>query len=229
MPTFGGIVIATGGGQSTGRRTFLDIVDELARPVNVADPTVRALAADAFRSAVRTMNRKGMWPWELLDEDITLTADNVFATVSGPIKKPLAMHYLNAAGGTRNQQIDYMSYDRFIELDSMDITGEPSIYTIPNMYETGQIRFFPIPAAAYNVRLTYYRVTPAPKNEQEVVEIPDYVTDVYMKFAELEFLKRLPSEQRPFPINAAFTEARRAFREISHHVNSPGDRSRWVH
>ncbi|KKN27288.1 hypothetical protein LCGC14_0866030, partial [marine sediment metagenome] len=33
MPTIGGIVVPTSG-QSTGRRTLIDIVNELARPIN---------------------------------------------------------------------------------------------------------------------------------------------------------------------------------------------------
>src|SRR3989304_8607150 len=98
MPTISGIIIATGT-ESSGRRTLLDIVDELARPINAADSTVRALAADAFRAAVRTMNRKGLWPWEVLQEDITITSGSRFSTVISAIKKPLAMHYLSAAGG----------------------------------------------------------------------------------------------------------------------------------
>src|SRR3990167_11554128 len=102
MPTVGGVVVATTA-EASGRRTLLDIVDELARPINAADSTVRALAADAFRAAVRTMNRKGLWPWEVLQEDVTITATQAFSTVTSAIKKPLAMHYLDAAGGTPDE------------------------------------------------------------------------------------------------------------------------------
>lgn len=227
MPTFGGIVVATGTA-SEGRRAFRDVIDELSRPVNAADSTVRALAADAFRSAVRRMNRKGLWPWEVLDEDISITANQKFTTVSGAIKKPLAMHFLDSSGGVRDQRISYMRYDRFIEQYSLDISSEPHTYTIPNLYETGQIRWFPTPSANDDARFTYYRVTPIPRNENEVLEIPDYVVETYTSIAWLEFLKRLPSEQRPFPITIALGEANRAFAEMSAHVNSPGDRSREV-
>src|SRR3989304_6081559 len=105
MPTISGIIIATGT-ESSGRRTLLDVVDELSRPINAADSTVRALAGDAFRAAVRTMNRKGSWPWEIQDEDITITANQRFSTVTGAIKKPLRMHYLDEAGGTPDEPID---------------------------------------------------------------------------------------------------------------------------
>ena len=71
MPTVGGIVVPTGGAPATGRRTLLDIMTEIARPVDASDSTVLALAADAFRAAVRRMNRKGSWPWEYQTEDIT--------------------------------------------------------------------------------------------------------------------------------------------------------------
>lgn len=227
MPTIGGIVVSTGT-EASGRRTLLDIVTELARPVDAADTTVQALAGDAFRAAVRTMNRKGLWPWEIMEEDVAITVNERFSSVTGPIKKPLAMHFLDEAGGTRDQPIDYLPYDRFVEKYTLDISSEPHTYTIPNLFETGQIRWFPTPSSNDNARFTYYRATPAPRTEQETVEIPDYVIESYMAFAWLEFLKRLPSTQRPFPILIAQQEAVGAFREISAHVVSPGDRSRQL-
>jgi hypothetical protein len=226
MTTVAGIVVPTGGGKSVGRRTLLDIVDELARPVDAADTTVRNLAADAFRSAVRRMNTKGNWPWELLDEDLTITAGQVYSSTVSPIKKPLAMHYLSASGGTRDEGIIYEPYEEFIERWNLNYTAAPHVYTIPNLYETGQIRWFPTPGSNDDVRFTYYRVTPAPRNETEVVEIPDYATDAYVQMAWYEFVKRLPSEQRPFPITIALGMSNAAFREISAHVQDVGDRSR---
>jgi len=225
MPTVSGIVVPTGR-EASGRRRLLDVVDELSRPVDASDSTVRALAADAFRSAVRTMNRKGSWPWEIQDEDISITANQRFSTATGAIKKPLAMHLLDSAGGTRDQRISYMEYENFVEQYNLDISSEPHTYTIPNLFETGQIRWFPTSPSNDNARFTYYRVTPAPRDENEAVEIPDHVIEAYMAQAWLEFLKRLPSEQRPFPITVALSEARQAFRELSAHVTSPGDRSR---
>ena len=227
MPTVSGIVVPTGG-QATGRRTFLDIINELARPVDAADPTVRALAADAFRAAVRTMNHKGLWPWEHQEEDIALTADNPFSTVTSAIKKPLAMHYLDAAGGTRDARLRYMSYDRFIERYSLNLSRTPFVYTIPNLFETGQIRWYPTPSSADNARFTFYRVTPLPRSEQEPVEIPDHNLSPYMAYAWYEFLKRRPSKQREFPLSVALADARLAFREVSVHVTDPGDRSRMI-
>ena len=227
MPTPSGIVISTGT-EASGRRTLLDVVDELARPIDASDTTVRALAGDAFRSAVRTMNRKGLWPWEIQDEDVALTANSAFSTVASAIKKPLAMHYLNSAGGTPNERIGYTRYDVFMEKYSLDVAGRAHTYTIPNLFETGQIRWFPTPSANDNARFTFYRVTPAPRIEQEPVEIPDYAIEVYMACAWVEFMKRLPSQQQPFPISVALTEWRMAFREMSHHIASPGDRTREV-
>ncbi len=229
MPTISGIVVATGGAPATGRRIFLDIIDELCRPVNAADETIRALAADGFRAAVRSINVKGLWPWEVQDEDVNITANEPFSSVTGAIKKPLAMHYLNAAGGTRDQPIRYETYDRFVEKYTMDYTtSEPRTYTIPNMFETGQVRWHPIPSSNDNARFTYYRVTPSPRSEQETVEIPDHVLETYMTVAWYEFMKRIPSEQRPFPISLALVEKKAAFKELSAHVNSPGDRSRQI-
>lgn len=227
MATISGIVVPTGT-QATGRRTLLDIVDELSRPVDASDTTVRAIAGDAFRAAVRKLNRKGLWPWEIQDEDISITQDQPFITIVTAIKKPIALHYLNAVGGTRDQPLNYISYDRFLEKYTLDITGQSYLYTIPNLFETGQIRLFPIPSADDNARFSFYRVTPAPKTEQETIEVPDYVLETYVSFAWVEFLKRLPSAQRPFPISVALSEQQNSFRELCSHVNTPGDRSRRV-
>ena len=227
MPTVSGIVVSTGI-QSAGRRTLLDIVDELARPINAGDSKIRALAADAFRASVRWMNIKGDWPWEYQEEDVAITATERFSTVSSAIKKPLAMHYLDAAGGTRDQKIGYMSYDRFVEKYNLDISSEPHTYTIPNLFETGQIRWHPIPSSDDNTRFTFYRVTPAPRNESATVEIPDHALENYMSRAWYEFMKRLPSQRRPVSLLIARDDAKQAFREISAHVNRPGDRSRQV-
>ena len=227
MATIGGIVVPTGGA-ATGRRTLLDITNELARPYDAADTTIIALAADAFRSVVRRMNRKGCWPWELQDEDIAMVSGERFSTVAGAVKKPLAMHYLNSAGGVRDQRISYMSYDRFLEKFNLDIQSQTHTYTIPNLFETGQIRWYPTPSSNDNLRLSYYRVTPAPRNENEAVEIPDYVTEAYMGMAWYELLKRMPSEQRSSNLQMAKVDAIQAFREISAHVNQPGDRSRQI-
>lgn len=226
MTTIGGIVVATGGSPGTGRRTLLEVVDEMSRPIDASDSTVRAIAGDAFRSSVRSMNRMGLWPWEILEEDVIMSNGEKFSTVSGSVKKPLAMHYLTASGGTRDRRIPYMPYDRFVEKYSMDFTSKPYVYTVPNLFETGQIRWYPTPSSDDNLRFTYYRATPAPRNETEVLEIPETAIETYMSFAWYEFLKRLPSEQRPFPISIARAEQKDAFRELCAHVNSPGDRSR---
>lgn len=227
MPTVGGIVVATGG-EATGRRTLSEVVDELARPIDASDDTVRNLAADSFRAAVRTMNRKGLWPWEILDEDITLAANERLYTISGPVKKPLAMHLLDSAAGTPNQRIEFMAYDRFVERYSMDEGGQPHTYTIPNLFETGQVRFFPVPPSTDYARFTYYRVTPAPRNMDEVVEIPEYAMDAYINAAWYEFAKRHPATQTRIPLQVAKADALLAFRELAAHAADPGDRSRYT-
>src|SRR3990172_6533340 len=227
MPTISGIVVPTGT-EASGRRSLLEVVDELARPVDASDSTVRALAGDAFRAAVRVMNRKGLWPWEIQDEDIAITNNERFSSVTSAIKKPLAMHYLDQAGGTPDEPIGYTPYERFVEKYSLDISGQAHTYTIPNLFETGQIRWFPVPSGNDNARFTFYRITPAPRAETETIEIPEYAMEAYMTFAWYELVKRLAPAQRPFPIQVALAESRLAFRELSHHVASPGDRSREV-
>jgi len=228
MPTIIGAIVSSGSQAQSGRRTFLDVIDELARPVDADDSTVRALAGDAFRSAVRIVNRRGLWPWEILDEDVVLVAENQFSTLSGTVKKPLAMHYTNGQGGVIDEHLNYVPYSTFVEKYTANIGGKPHTYTIPNLFETSQVRWYPIPSSADYARFTYYRVTPIPHTESETIEIPDYATELYMAYAWVEFIKRLPSAQRPFDIQIAMMEASSAMKQMSHHVASPGDRMRSI-
>ena len=225
MPTIGGIVVATGQ-EASGRRTLLDIVDELARPFNASDTTIRALAADSFRAAVRTMNRKGNWPWELQDESLTQTINSPYTTVTGAIKKPLAMYYLDSSN-LPWERICYIEYENLVNTYDLSIAGRPSRYSVPNMFETGQIRWHPIPQEAESCQLTYYRVTPAPRTESETVEIPDHAIETYTAFAWFELAKRLPAAQARYPLTVAKADAMLAFRELSAHVNMPGDRVQY--
>lgn len=221
-------VVAPVGVAGGGRRTFLDVIDELSRPLDADDATVRAVAGDAFRAAVRKMNTKGLWPWEVQEEDLTITANEKFSSAQSAIKKPLSMHYLSAAGGTEDQSISYIPYDEFVERYSFNLTGEASVYTVPNLFETGQVRWFPTPSGNDNVRFAFYRVTPIPKTESEPLEIPEYAVETYMAAAWVEFVKRLPVAQQFMPMATAYAEWKSAFKELSAHVNTPGDRSRIV-
>lgn len=223
-----GIVVGTGGAPASGRRTLAELVDELARTVNSNDNKIRALAGDSVRAAVRRINSKGCWPWEYSEEEITLTPSNKFASVQSSIKKPLSMHYLTASGGNEREPLAFESYDRFLECYSLDIAGRAHTYTIPNLFETGQIRFFPIPTSADVASFKFYRITPAPRSESETVEMPDYASEMYMAFAWEEYQKRLPKGQRTMDIPVAMAASREAFRAMSAHVASPGDRSRQV-
>lgn len=227
MPTASGIVIATGS-EPAGRRSLLEIMDELSRPVNVGDETVRALAADAFRAAIRRVNRMGLWPWEVMAQDINLTANQAYASVGVAIKKQLSMHYLNTAGGTENEPLAYCSYDKFLEKWMLDVSGRAHSYTLPNLFEDGRIRFYPIPSADAVVRFAFYRVTPAPRSEDESIEMPDYAIEFAMSLAWEEFLKRLPPKTRPYDMALAREQSKEAMREMSAHVASPGDRSREI-
>lgn len=226
MPTVSGVILPTGS-HATGRRTLSDVVDELVFPID-DDDKIKAFAADAFRSAVRRMNFKGCWPWELQTEDLTITNGVRTVSILGAMKKPLSMHLLTASGGTENKKLGFIAYDVYAEKYSLDYSYEPTAYTIQNFFETGQVIFWPKPDATYYARLNYYRVTPSPKLDNDTIEIPDYAIEAYMAFAWYEFLKRLPSAQRPFDIAVALGASRDAFREISAHVVRTGDRARQV-
>lgn len=227
MPTIGGIVVATGS-EGEGRTTLREVVDELARSVNPDDDTVRSQAAESFRAAVRTMNRRGNWPWEILEEDLIITANIDTSTLVNAVKKPLAMHLLSAAGGVRWRKLRYERYDVFAERYNQNLVGEPRTYTVPNLFETGQVKWFPIPSANNNARFTFWRVTPAPRNDDDVLEIPDTAMEAYKAFAWYEFVKRVPSGKIVMSVADAYTMARQAFREVSSWAANVGDKSRSV-
>jgi len=125
------------------------------------------------------------------------------------------------------ERIAYIEYENLVEKYDLSLPGRPNRYSVPNMFETGQIRWHPIPPSAEDCQLTYYRVTPAPRTESETVEIPDYATEAYSAYAMLELSKRLPAAQARYPIALAISEARQAFRELAAHVNAPGDRVQY--
>lgn len=226
MPTFGGIVVSTGT-EAEGRITLAEAAADLARTVNPDDTTVLAIAKDAIRSAVRTLNRKGCWPWEYQEEDVVTTAGSPYVTVTSDIKKPLALHWLTAAGGVEERHLAYVPYDVYREKYTMNVQSDPLFYTVPNMFESGQIRLYPIPNRAVNLRLSFWRVTPAPRNDTETIEVPDWAFEAYMSRAWYEFCKRLPNNQRPMPIQIAMEEFRQAFKELSASVCN-ADRSRYL-
>lgn len=226
MPTFGGIVVATGGSEGDDRRTLLDVVDELARPINASDETVRALAGDAFRQAVRAYNRKGLWPWEIQDEDLTQTVGSPNTTVSGYVKKPLAMYYLDSSN-LPFERIRYQEYESLVNEYDIAYSSRPYVYSIGNLFETGQIRWSSLPVSAEACRFTYYRATPAPRTEAEAVEVPEYAIGAYMAEAQFQLALRLPAMQARFPLTIAKAEALQAFKELSAHVNAPGDRAQY--
>lgn len=224
MTTVAGIVVPTGS-PAVGRRTFLDVKTELARPINAGDPTTLALAGDAFQAAVRWYDGKGNWPWEWQDEEINITTNERFSTVQSRVKKELSMHYILTAGAAEDERIEFQRYNVFKEKYSTTLTGKPEVYTIPNFFETAKIRWFPTPSADYLARFTFYRHTPVPQRDADVLEIPDMVTGYYMARAWYEFMKRLPSAQRVVGISEARADANAQFSTITAHVETDGDMS----
>lgn len=228
MPTIGGFVVATGSQPQSGRRLFREVIDELSAPIDGDDSTVRRLASDAFRAAVRTMNRRGSWPWEYREQTIAMNSNVSTSSVTDLIKKPLSMHYIDPTNGRPWQRIGYVPVDKFRERFAINFSGRPFQYTVPDLFDSGTVEWFPIPSTTDSCRFAYYRMTPVPRIEDEALEIPENASEVYTAYAWAEFMKRLPSAQQPMPLVVALSEARTAFKEFSAHVVAPGDRSRSV-
>ena len=227
MPGLSGI-IAPSTVMAADRRTFGDLVDEIARPIDADDSTVRALAMDALRAAIRKFNALGGWPWERQNVELTITANQADYTLPQRFKKEMSLHRVNDTGGRRDEKLQYVSYEIFVGAYDLEADGTPWLYTLHNVFETGQLTLFPRPSQNDFMRLDYYRETPRPTSESTPMEIPEYALEAYVAEAWYEFLKRLPSERRLFDLGTARQDAYLMAARIKAFVNSPGDMSRVV-
>jgi len=220
--TLGPIVSATSGAAAD-RRTFGELVDELARPYDADDTTIRALAADAIRAAIRKFNAMGCWDWEIQSVEITTSANVSSYALPQAYKRPLSCHLLAASGGLRKDRISYILYNVFVEYSSLNTTGTASAYTLKNQFETGQITFYPQPTSTAYYQLDYYRETPRPRNDSEAIEIPEYALEAYMAEAWYEFAKRMPAERRGADLSLLRADASMARARITSFVSTDFD------
>lgn len=227
MAGLAGIVAPTSS-YAADRRVFGTLVDEIARPIDADDSTVRALAMDAIRAAIRKFNAMGGWPWEIQTVEITQASGQATYTLPTPFKKEISLHRLDATGGNPDDRLLYVPYQTFITAYDLSRSGTPIFYSAANVFETGQLSLYPIPQAADFLQLDYYRETPRPTSESTPMEIPEYALEAYMAEAWYEFLKRLPSERRLFDLGTARADAFQMMGRIKAFVNTPGDSARVV-
>lgn len=188
MPFTGPQVFSTAAA-AIDRRTFGDMKSELARPYNPNDETTLAIAGDCVNSAIRKYNRK-VWPWEILSADVTFGANDNTQPLPQPFKKPLAAYQLIAPN--QDRRLSYIPYESFIEYHSIRATGQPTVYTLRNVFETGQVTVFPIPISSTDVSVFYYRRTPILRKDAEPFEGPPEFEEAILSEARYSIMQRRP-------------------------------------
>ena len=188
MPFTGPHVFSTGAG-AVDRRTLGEFKAELARPYNPNDETMLAIAHDCVNAAIRKYNRK-VWPWEILTADVTFSSDDETEALPQPFKKPLAAYELVASN--QDRRLAFIPYESFIEFHGIRSRGQPTSYTLRNVFETGQITVFPIPISGTDVRVHYYRRTPILRKDAEPFEGPPEFEEAILSEARYSIMQRRP-------------------------------------
>ena len=187
MPLTGPGIIPTAAA-AVDRRTFGDCKAELARPFNPDDATMLAIAGESLNSALRAYNRF-LWPWEVLTQNISLVSGTDAYALDTPFKKPLSLYYTQSS--RRSRRIVYQPYDTFIQEYGLKSDGSPTVYTMRNEFETGQLIVYPRPINSDTAVLDYYRNTPSLQRDEVPIEMPEYALESAMQWAWFEMYKRV--------------------------------------
>ena len=219
MPGVGPIIVSTGVAASD-RRTFRELKDELARSYNPDDETTLAIAGEAINAAIRSYNRFN-WPWEILTHSISITADVDTYALPQAFKSPLSAYLLNSS--RRNRRLGYMPYETFSTEYALNGNGEPRIYTLKNVHETGLVTYWPRPQSSYDAEVDYYRRTPIMRSDNDPLDVPMEAEEGILSWAWYEFVKRIGGEFGASRIGAALSEARMSRSELVYMVSERGD------
>ena len=218
MPLTGPTIFHTSSA-GDGRRTWGELKRELARPVNDNDDGVLATASDCLTSAVRTLNRY-CWPWELVTHDFTSTANTDTYALPSAFKREMAAYIMSS--GRPNNRLRYMEIADFLGEYSLNQNGQPTIYTLLNTHETGQITLWPRPeVSTYSLRIWYYRRSGTRYQDSEIPDWPEEFEEVAQQWAWYEMMKRMPGYADKLP--TARSAAMQARAELVSMTQSRGD------
>lgn len=217
---FIGPAVFNTGVAASARRSFGELKRELALPINPDDDTTLAIAGDSINSAIRAYNRF-CWPWEVLSTDIALTNGTDTYVLPQAFKKELSCFFLS--GSRLNDRISYIRYDEFLQEQVLNQTGIPRLYTLVNVFETGQVTFYPTPGSSYNVRLHYFRRTPTMQRDEDPLEMPAEAEGAYLCWARYEMALRTAGPAQMSRLSAAKQEAYSSRAELVSHVEMRSD------
>ena len=203
------------------RRTFAELKRELSQPFNPGDPHTVALAADSMNAAIRIYSM-WEWPWEITTADnITLTSGQRSYALPQSFKKPLEAYLLR--NNLEHQRLVYEPYDTFCSRYSQEENGQPTSYTLRNVFEDGQIHVHPIPTSTYTMRVRYYRRTPTMVHDDTPVEFPPEAEQAIMSWAMYEMFLRLGGTHNLQRVTVQRQMALQARAELVAMVNDRGD------
>lgn len=219
MPLIGPTIFHTSA-SGDGRRTWGELKRELTRPVNDNDEGVLATASDCLTSAVRALNRF-VWPHERLSFDITLASGTDSYSLPSAFKRELSAYLLDS--GRPNVRLFYIGYEEYLGQYSLKQDGQPTLYTLQNIHETGQVTFWPRPSSAYTARLSYYRRSGSRYQDAEIPDWDEEYEEVILQWAWMEMCKRMPGQEYQAKLGPATRAAMQARAELVQAVTSRGD------
>lgn len=69
--------------------------------------------------------------------------------------------------------LDYLDWEQFqSRFDVQTDTGKPTLYTLRNTFSDGLIEFYPVPDAAYTLRVQYYKRIALLSGNDDVLQVP---------------------------------------------------------
>ena len=219
MPLTGPTIFHTSA-SGDGRRTWGELKRELARPINDNDDGVLATAGDCLTSAVRSLNRF-IWPHERLSVDLSLTSGVATYALPSAFKREAACYLLS--GGREDIRLSFVPIDELHGAYSLKQDGQPTIYTLVNTHETGQVTFWPRPSSSYTARLWYFRRSGSRYQDSEIPDWDEEFEEVIVQWAWMEMVKRMPGGENQAKLRDARQAAWTARAEYVQSLTSRGD------
>ena len=174
--------------QTGENRTRNRLVSQLCQYIGGAsnsDDKIRA--AYSIDEAVRHFN-KICWRFNRLTESITLSASTSAYTLTATnVKAPMRAIVVDS-NSKDIQRVGYVPWQTIMDYDPSTIgtSTVPTLYTLKNLHETGQVTFHPPLGATLTyptVRLEYFRRIAIEAGNDDVLEVPVEVEQAIFEWA----------------------------------------------
>lgn len=210
-----------------GGRVCSALITSLLRRIGKAtdDANNRSVAADALTQSVHEYNLMRLDGW--LDRRLTTTITLVDATkvysLPARYRKSVGRAWLLDLSGDRDIAVAEVSYQEYLHSYSNSSTqGDPSVFSIVNRINTGQLEVFPVPttvsiAARPSLEITYFADIPVCGADNDTLQVSGGLEQAILSSALVTLNDMLGDPDR----SAAFAfEAARFKREAVGYDNS---------